>query len=67
MLKIISEMPVGIAMKLASWNSADADVSGLLRASCLAPGNTNFSSKLGDIFMLFKISPKFDLGARLGF
>lgn len=67
MLEIIPETPVGVAMELTGRNPADADVSGLLGASCLTPGNADFSGKLGDVFMVFEIGPKFDLGARSRF
>lgn len=51
--KIIFEMPVGVAMKFAGWNTSDMDV----------VGNINFSGQFSDVFIIFKISPKFNFGA----
>ena len=65
MIKIISEMPVGITMEFAGGNPAHSDISGFTTASFLAPGDTYLGSELGDVFVIFEVGPKFYLGTRL--
>ena len=52
-------------MELASWDSADPDEAALLRLAALSPRNSELSRKLSDVFVIFKISPKFNLCTRL--
>ena len=61
--EIILEVPVGIAVELTGGNPADTNIGRFTLARFLAPSNTKFSGELGDIFVIFEISPKFDLGA----
>ncbi len=62
--KIILEFPISIAMKFASRNTTDSDVGSLLVTGFFAPFNTDFGSETSDVFVILKISPKFDLGTR---
>ena len=63
MSKIIFELPVGIAVELASGDAAYPDIGGLLMAGFFAPFNANLGGKARDVFVILKVSPKFDLGA----
>ena len=65
MNKIILQMPTRIAMELTSWNTADPDIGSAFVRGFLAPFDTNLGGKTSDILIVFKISPKFYLGARL--
>ncbi len=65
--EIILEMPVGITVEFAGREFADADVSGFFAASFFAPGYTDFGGELGDVFVIFGVGPKLNLGTRFFF
>ena len=60
--KVILEFPAGIAVEFAGGDTTDADVGGFLGALFLAPFDTTFGGETSDVFVIFKISPKFYLG-----
>ena len=51
-------------MEFAGRNASDTNIMVSFAASFLAPSYANFGGKPGDIFIVFEISPKFDLGTR---
>lgn len=63
MNKVIFEVPVSIAMEFAGWQTTYANVGGFATASFFAPSDANFSGEFGDVFVIFGVGPKFDLGA----
>lgn len=63
MHKIISKMPVGITMEFTSRKLTHANIGGFATASFFAPCNTDFGSELSDVFVILKVSPKFNPGA----
>ncbi len=63
MNKIILELPVGVAMEFAGGQATDANVGGFTTTGFFAPGDTDFGGEFGDIFVIFGVGPKFDLGA----
>ena len=65
--EIILKMPVGVTVEFAGGEFADADVGGFFAASFFAPGDTDFGGEFGDVFVIFRISPKLDLGTRFFF
>ena len=67
MNKIILEMPISITMKFAGGNTANTNIGGFMRAFALlfAPCEADFGGEFGDVFVVFKICPKFDLGTGL--
>ena len=66
--KIISKVPVRITVEFAGGNVTDADIGGFAALfPLLAPGETDLGGEFGDVFVILKISPKFDLGAGLSF
>ena len=60
MNKIILEMPIGVAMEFASRNAPDANVSGFTLPRGFTPSNTQLGGELGNVFVVFKIRPKFN-------
>ena len=50
-------------MEFAGGDATDADVSGFTLTRGFAPGNTQLGSELGNVFVIFKIRPKFNFGA----
>lgn len=62
--EIILEMPVGVAVEFAGGELTDANVGGFFAASFIAPGDANLGGELGDVVVIFGVSPKLDLGAR---
>ena len=67
MNEIITKRPVGIAVELAGWNTTDTDIwaAFVFLLAIFSPGNANFRRKFSDVFVILKIGPKFNLGARL--
>ena len=65
--EVIFKMPVGITVEFAGGKLTDADISGFFAASFFAPGYTDFGGEFGDIFVIFGVSPKLNLGTRLFF
>ena len=65
--KIIFEFPAGVTVEFARWDATDTDVGSFLVFSFFAPFNTDFGGEAGDVFIIFKISPKFNLGTRFLF
>lgn len=68
MNKIVFKLPAGVAMKFSCRNAAHANVwalAAMFGFVFFAPRNTNLGGELGDIFIIFKISPKFHASARL--
>ena len=63
MRKIVTKMPVSIAVELPCWEFTDSDVGGFFTSGTFAPGNADFGSEFSDVFVIFKIGPKFYLGA----
>ena len=61
--KIIFELPVGVAVELASGDTAYSDIGGLFAASFFAPFDANLGGEARDVFIILKVSPKFYLGA----
>ena len=61
--EIILQFPTGIAVEFAGWDATDADVGSPFTAGFLAPFDADFGSEACDVFIVFKISPKFNLGA----
>ena len=62
--EIIFELPVGIAVELASGDAAYSDIGSLFMAGFFAPFDANLGGEARDVFVIFKVSPKFDLGTR---
>ena len=62
--EIIFEFPAGVAVEFAGRDATDADVGSFSVTFFLAPFDTDFGGETGNIFVIFKISPKFYLGAR---
>ena len=62
--KIIFEGPTGIAVKFTGRETTNANETSLLLFMGFRPRNTELGSEFGDIFIVFKISPKFDFGTR---
>ena len=54
-------------MKFAGWDAAHPNIARLALAGLFAPRHANLSGKLGDIFVVLKIGPKFYLRTRLLF
>ena len=65
--EIIFKMPVSIAVELARRELTDANVGGLFTADLFAPGDTDFGGEASDVFVIFRVSPKLNLGTRLFF
>ena len=61
--EVVAKCPVRIAMEFAGWNTTNADVWVLVMSSLFSPRDTNLGGEFGDIFIVFKISPEFNLGA----
>lgn len=69
MNKIIAKRPICVTMKLAGGNTANANVGFIIFKSMIfflfpAPSNTDFGGQFSNVFIIFKISPKFSLNAR---
>lgn len=60
--KIIFELPVGIAMEFTGGQTANANVGGFATTDFFAPSDTDFGGEFGDVFVIFGVGPKFDLG-----
>ena len=53
-------------MKLTGWQTAHANVWCLAKGLLIfTPSNTNFGGKFSDVFVVFKVSPKFNARAGL--
>lgn len=51
-------------MEFAGGDATDADVRSFLVSLFFAPFDADFGGEAGDVFVIFKIGPKFYLGAR---
>lgn len=67
MYKIIFESPTSVTVELACWQATNPNVSGFFATSFFAPRDTEFGGEPGDVFVIFKIGPKFYFGARFLF
>lgn len=63
MLEVVLEVPVGVAVEFAGGQTTDADIGGFAATNFLAPSDTDFGGEFGDVFVIFGVGPKFDLGA----
>ena len=54
-------------MEFAGRDTTDTNIGGFSTASRFAPRYTKLGSEFGDVFVIFEISPKFDLGTRFFF
>ena len=63
--KIIFELPVGIAVKFPCRNATNTNIWILFVAYFFAPFDTNLSREFCDVFVIFKICPKFNFGTWL--
>ena len=62
MNKIVFKLPAGVAMKFSCRNAAHANIrtfAAMFGFVFFAPRDTNLGGELGDIFIIFEISPKF--------
>lgn len=64
MSKIIFKFPIRVAVEFTGGYSANTNVWSFFVTHFLAPFNADFGREFSDIFIVFKIGPKFNLGTR---
>ena len=66
MFVTIFERPVGVTMKLAGWDTTNPNKRAAnALGTIVSPRHASLGGEFGDVFVIFKISPKFGLGTGL--